>query len=123
MPSHTMKHEGGVCMMISHEHVKPCIGKWVICHTRYGDYHGRVEACGGDHVILYSPRGRMVQSSASSKIRGGRNTSNQDSLQVTPVYFGPGYGGFGYGSGIGRVAIPLAAIFGLTIIGASALWW
>ncbi|WP_282198097.1 hypothetical protein [Collibacillus ludicampi] len=114
-------------MMISHEHVKVCMGKWVICHTRYGDYRGRVEACGGDHVILYSPRGRIVPSSASSKTRGGRYTSNQDSLQVTPVYFGaPGYGGFGYGYGgygIGRVAIPLAAIFGLTLIGASALWW
>lgn len=103
--------------VVTHEYVHRCLGQWVICHTRYGDYHGRLEAFDGQHVVLYSPIRRrtgfsMITHKAGTDSSFATGTSAPD---FSPAYF-PGFG-------FGRVAIPLAAIFGLTLIGASALWW
>lgn len=94
------------------------MGKWVLCHTSQGTYHGIMNSCDTRHVILHVPRHRNI-SLFEGETAEINHTFGATQTEWTSVYYG-GFGGYG---GFGRVAVPLAAIAGITLIGASALWW
>lgn len=105
--------------VLTHQNFHRCVGQWVICHTLRSNVYGRLASCGGDHVLLEVPRFRPVMGNALDLPSVSHNMMEAD-LQATSQYtlaYGYGYGGFA------RAAIPLAAIVGLTVIGASALYW
>ncbi|GGJ01360.1 hypothetical protein GCM10010885_08200 [Alicyclobacillus cellulosilyticus] len=113
--------------MITHQHVQRCVGKWVICHTRHGDVMGRVEACWPTHIVLAVPRRPVglvdgvgqVRADAAVYAAATSHPAAALSAAVRPALAYWGWGPYGFA----RTAIPLAAIVGLTVIGASALWW
>lgn len=65
---------------------------------------GRLVACGGDHLVFYAPTMRGVPIS----MEVNREKSPEDDISLTWY-------------GLGSVIVPLAAVVGLTIIGASAV--
>jgi hypothetical protein len=64
---------------------------------------GRLDACGGDHLVFFAPQTRGIPISLDEK---AANTLEED---ISLVWYG-----------VGNVIVPLAAIVGLTIVGASA---
>lgn len=91
-------------MSVTHGHINRCMGKWVICHTRRNSFTGMLLACGGDHLVLYAPTMRGTPISMEV------NEVNREQLpeeDISLIWFG-------------NVIVPLAAVVGLTVIGATA---
>jgi len=93
--------------MITHHHIRRLLGHTVHCHTPYGTIRGVVIRCTKHHVFL---------ASVHTPRAGYPNAP----------YFGRhmpmGPGGPGMGSGGGwQMAVPIAAILGITALGLH--WW
>lgn len=99
--------------MIRHSHVLQYLGKHIQCHTHFGMFQGIVVHCTKHYVIL------------------GRLPMRQDGELAEASFFprqypmgggqmGPG-GGPGWGGGGWHIAVPLAAILGITAVGMH--WW
>lgn len=101
--------------MVSHRHVKNLLGKPVYCHTHFGTFKGVIIHTSKHHIILGSVHqmGRPVPAAWDDRAFGmGPGPGG-------PMGPGPGPGGHG-GPGWG-LAIPLAAILGITAVGMH--WW
>lgn len=104
--------------MVTHHHVKRYLHKRVQCHTCFGTFHGIIIHCTKHHIVLGSI---------------GFNRDFEPAADMRPYPMGPGGGpgwggGPGYGGGPGpgggggwNIAIPLAAILGITAVGMH--WW
>jgi hypothetical protein len=90
-------------MAITHGYINRCMGKWVICHTRQRSFMGRLDACGGDHLVFYAPSVRRISLS-------------MDEIEEQLPQEAVSLAWYGFGS----VIVPLAAVVGLTVIGATA---
>lgn len=99
------------------------LGQHIQCHTHCGTFEGVVVYCSKNHIIL----NRVP-------MHGEEMRSINDSYDGLDYRFGPGgpYGPGGYGPGPGgpggpnfgggwHMAIPLAAILGITAVGMH--WW
>ncbi len=109
--------------MITHEYLRKFLGQFIECHTHYGAFQGIIVKCTKHHIIL----GRMPTPQTW-------RAADIDLSSTTPAsYFprhipmrpgGPGSpmgpGGPGFGGGW-HMAIPLAAILGITALGMH--WW
>ncbi len=102
--------------MVTHGYITRCVGKWVICQTRRNQFIGRVAACGGDHVVFHIPQGQGYPISMDMD-----GTTDFTQLGTADITSSPDSDLVWYG--VGNVLVPLAAIVGLTIIGASAIYW
>ncbi|MBX5437832.1 MAG: hypothetical protein IRZ33_11555 [Alicyclobacillaceae bacterium] len=90
-------------------YVRRFVGQHVQCHTFYGTFQGVVIRCTKHHIIL-------APIPAVYTVHGPWPHPRQ--FPVGPV--GPGGPGPGWGSGW-QIAIPLAAIVGITALGMH--WW
>ncbi|MCL6631564.1 MAG: hypothetical protein K6T63_02945 [Alicyclobacillus herbarius] len=90
--------------MVTHHHVRKLLGRPVKCHTIFGTFHGIVIHCSKHHIIL---------GAVTSPRQFGTGP-------YRPYPMGP-WGGPGMPGGGWHVAIPLAAILGITAIGLH--WW
>jgi hypothetical protein len=96
--------------MVPHEHIRRCMGQWVICHTRRGDIRGHLIGCNGTHLFLQIPQYRTVwgETIENSQLIQSLGDNSDD---LTHVF------------GFGNTAVALGAVIGLTAIGLSAVWW
>ncbi len=102
--------------MVTQGYVTRCMGKWVICHTRQSNFIGRLEGHGGNHLAFWVPR---AQGYPVSMEMNNTLPLNRIDVLVAPNEIEPSLIWYG----VGNVLVPLAAIVGLTIIGASAIYW
>ncbi|MCL6453613.1 MAG: hypothetical protein K6T78_08310 [Alicyclobacillus sp.] len=107
--------------MYSHHHIRKLLGQHVHCHTHYGVFEGVILHCTKDYVIL-APAG-------PARLPAAEGWAADAAADGRP-FFGPGPGGpvgpgggpMGPGPGPGwHLAIPLAAILGITAVGMH--WW
>ena len=116
--------------MVSHRWIKQYLGQHVQCHTPYGTFHG---------VLVQATKSHLILAPVSMSHRGvsGMNGVQPDYRPFPMGPGGPGPGGpmgpggpggpggpMGPGGGGGggwHVAIPLAAILGVTALGLH--WW
>lgn len=103
--------------MISRHYVRSLIGQHIHCHTHYGTFHGVVVHCTKHHLILVPAYAVSAPTHAENSV---------DDARWGPGGYGsgPGPGGYGPGGGGGggwHIAIPLAAIIGVTALGMH--WW
>ena len=102
--------------MVTYRYITRCMGKWVICHTRQNQFIGKVAACGGDHIIFHIPQAQgypiSMDTNDCPQFSQLGTADITDSTDSDLVWYG-----------VGNVLVPLAAIVGLTIIGASAAYW
>jgi hypothetical protein len=93
--------------MLTHRHMRRLLGQRVQCHTIFGTIHGVIVRCNKHYVILGS----------------GSDPERDGTMEIRSYPMGP-MGGPGLppgGGGGWQVAIPLAAILGITAIGLH--WW
>lgn len=95
--------------MISHRHVKKYLHKHIQCQTCFGTFHGVIIHCTKHHIVLGSV---------------GFDRADDEGYPVRPYPMmgpgpgGPGPGGPGWGGGgPWSIAIPIAAIIGITAVG------
>ncbi|EPZ48248.1 MULTISPECIES: hypothetical protein [Alicyclobacillus] len=103
--------------MVTHRHVREYLGKHVHLHTRYGSFEGVIVHLNRHHIILGHVPVRDPQLGALPM----SYFQPDEALRQMPL--GPGGppvpppgGGGGW-----HIAIPLAAIIGITAIGMH--WW
>ncbi|MDQ0188988.1 hypothetical protein JI721_02100 [Alicyclobacillus cycloheptanicus] len=109
--------------MISRHYVRSLIGQQVQCHTHYGVFHGVVAHCTKHHLILI-PSYAAESTPAAAGVGDHRWGPWGYGPGGPAGPGGPGPGGYGPGPGGGggwQIAIPLAAIIGVTAIGMH--WW
>lgn len=100
--------------MVTHHHMKRYLWKRIQCHTCFGTFHGVVIRCTKHHIVLGS----------FGFDRDGVPTADMRpfGMGYGPGPMGPGGPGWGGGGGGGwNIAIPLAAILGITAVGMH--WW
>lgn len=114
-------------MHITHRLIRKFVGHHVHCHTQYGTFEGVIVTCTKQHIILAPmKKHRHPQPFVDDSEYGW------DYRPFFPMGpggpppggpSGPGWGGGGWGGGGGgggggwNLAIPLAAILGVTAIG------
>lgn len=99
--------------MITHRNVSKYLGQHIHCHTHYGTFQGVIIHLSKHHIIL----GRVPNRVESP---GFYPTSFEAERQMMPP--GPGGQPTPPGGGGGwQMAIPLAAILGITAVGMH--WW
>ncbi|WP_067932040.1 hypothetical protein [Alicyclobacillus kakegawensis] len=91
--------------MVTHRQVRKLLGQQVQCRTIFGTFHGVVIHCSKHHIIL----GAVKHPPPAHK------------PTYRPYPAGPWGGGPGMPGGGWNLAIPLAAILGITAIGLH--WW
>ncbi len=105
--------------MVSHHAIRKLIGQPIRCHTPYGTFSGMVVHCTRKYLIL-APHWHSLS-------RGSTWPPGNEIDAYRPFFGGPamGPGGPGYPpprpGGGWHLAIPLAAILGITAIGMQ--WW
>lgn len=105
--------------MVTRDEVTSLIGKQVSCHTHFGVFHGVIVHCTEQHIILapmlvpYNPSGHAPHHAHAHR-------TDEAEARWGPGGYGPGPGGPPGGPGGGggwHIAVPLAAIIGVTAIG------
>lgn len=101
--------------MVSHRHVRKYVGQHVHCHTHFGTFQGVIVHVGKHHIILGSVPTRLPGYEVDPAAYMERQ------MPMGPG--GPGGpGGRPPGGGGGwHMAIPIAAILGITAVGMH--WW
>jgi len=96
-------------MFIARHHWHQHVGRHVLVHTRSGVYHGRLQGITATHVHLHGTRLASVPSDENPLLHTLEATGATN-LSADVVYF-PG----------AALAIPLAAVAGITAIGLGAM--
>lgn len=115
--------------MVSHHHAKKYLYQHVQCHTCFGTFHGVIIRCTKHHIVLGSIGFDRVPI-VDDELRpypmggpmgpgGGHGWGGGGGGPMGPGG-GHGWGGGGGGPGWG-IAVPLAAILGITAVGMH--WW
>lgn len=105
-------------MLLSHRFVKKYMGQHVHCHTHYGTFQGVIVHCTKEHVFL-APVTRDGYGWGEGPMADGRPYPMGPGGPGGPMGPGPGWGGGGGGGW--HLAIPLAAVLGITALGLH--WW
>ncbi|MFD1677522.1 hypothetical protein [Alicyclobacillus fodiniaquatilis] len=100
--------------MVTHRHVRKLLGQHVQCHTHFGTFQGVIVHLNKHHIIL---------GHVPSRETAWQWDPNYEMLRQMPM--GPGGPvGMPPGGGPGggwHMAIPIAAILGITAVGMH--WW
>ncbi|MCL6446485.1 MAG: hypothetical protein K6T83_24065 [Alicyclobacillus sp.] len=99
--------------------VRRFLGHRVQCHTMYGTFHGVIIHCTKHHVIL-APIPRIFHDPTWTHYDASYPHRQYPMGMGPGPGPGPGPGGPGWGGGW-HMAIPLAAILGITALGMH--WW
>lgn len=109
--------------MLSHRQVKSLLGRQVYCHTHFGTFKGIIIHTTKHHIILGAVRDAGYPIPAEYPLNYweyrpfGMGPGPYGPMGPGgPGQPGPGHGGPGWG-----LAIPLAAILGITAVGMH--WW
>ncbi len=109
--------------MISHRHAQKLLGQHVQCHTVYGTFHGVIVHSTSNHLILAPALSEeypgAMESAMHEEVRWGPGPGGPAGPGGPMGPQGPGPGGGGGGGW--HMAIPLAAILGITVVGMH--WW
>ncbi|WDL97973.1 hypothetical protein [Alicyclobacillus sp. ALC3] len=108
--------------MVKRDDVTSLVGKQVSCHTHFGVFHGVIVHCTEEHVILAPMFAHHVHAGPAPypiHIRADDAQGRWGPGGYGPGPGGPGPGGPGGPGGGGgwHIAVPLAAIIGVTAIG------
>lgn len=104
--------------MVSYRWAKQYLGQHIQCHTPYGIFHGVLIKTTKSHVILAPTYSAASGMPASASMHEDYRQYPMGPGPGGPM--GPGPGGPGGGGGW-HMAIPLAAILGITALGLH--WW
>lgn len=96
------------------KHIQRFVGQHVECHTYYGTFQGVVVHCTKHHVVLAPIHPDIGRRLPPPTILTGLDAQALRSMQMGPG--GPPGPGPGW-----HMAIPLAAILGITALGLH--WW
>jgi hypothetical protein len=111
-------------MMVSRRHIQKYIGQHVHCHTHYGTFEGVIVHCTKEHIFL-APAVNQPDGEGwdGTEMASGRPYPLGPGGPMGPGPGGPMGPGPGWGGGGGgwHLAIPLAAILGITAVGMH--WW
>lgn len=102
--------------MITRDDVTSLIGKHVSCQTHFGVFHGVIVHCTEQHVILAPVPAYQVPAGAAPYPAHMHRTEDSEG-RFGPGGYGPGPVGPGGPGGGWHIAVPLAAIIGVTAIG------
>lgn len=106
--------------MITHRDIRRYIGQHIHCHTHFGTFQGVIVHISKHHIILGSVTESRPMEPSIDPMLGTYRFGPGPGGPMGPGPGGPGGPGGGPGGGW-QLAIPLAAIIGITAVGMH--WW